>query len=177
MSSLLPWASEPPRNTNPVERALYENLALIKRAARCAGLHRQDIEDGEQVAAMEFLHRLPHFDPTRGVPLAGFMWPYVSGAVRHYARQLRLVRDHELPIPEDGEGVPVAAADKVIPVDVDTRVFLASVGAVDRTLLFRRFWKDETLEVIAASMAVSRQTVHIRMQRLLRAATTYFIAV
>jgi DNA-directed RNA polymerase specialized sigma24 family protein len=51
--------------------------------------------------------------------------------------------------------------------DVDVERFMRSLDPSDRDLLVRRYRNDEPLSVVARSIGISRQTVHVRHKRLM----------
>jgi len=156
--------------------ALEANLDLIERASRQFKLRDPDREDAYQEAAVAFLMHYPSFDPSRGVPLAAYMWPWVFGAVRHFVRDLAVDRDFVQyldPIDLDKPD-PVSVYDEVL--DLDVARFLRTLPPEDRVLIVRRYWHDEAPVDIARSLGVSRQSIHVRQRRLLAQGQTIITA-
>ena len=153
--------------------ALEANLDLIDRASRQFNLSGHDRDDAYQEAAIAFLVHFPNFDPSRGVPLGGYMWPRVFGAVRHYVRDLAVERKAVKDVdPMDlDESTAAAPIDEEI-LDLDVEHFVRDLAPDDRALLLRRFWYDESASDIARSLGVSRQTIHARQRRLLNKGQT-----
>jgi RNA polymerase sigma factor (sigma-70 family) len=149
-------------------KALEANLHILGRAASRFPMTRADREDVYQEAAVAFLTHYPEFDPTRGVPLEAFMWPWVLGAVRHFVRDLAVARDH-LTYPDDPADLDrpdsISAYDAVL--DLDVERYLRALAPDDRALIVRLYWHDKMPVEIARSQGVTRQTIHARQRRLL----------
>ena len=80
-----------------------EDEALVRRAATAAKPKEQDVEDVEQAVRVEFVRRATEYNPLTGVPLHGYLWPYLVGAARHAVRVDHDVRmkhglGHEVPV-------------------------------------------------------------------------------
>jgi RNA polymerase sigma factor (sigma-70 family) len=155
------------------QEALEANLHLLDRAARRYPMTRPDRQDAFQEAAVAFLLHYLDFDPSLGVPLKAFMWPWVLGAVRHFVRKLA-VDGGRCTYVGDLTGVdrPVFDAAYGRVVDLDVERFLHALPPPDRSLITRLYWQDETLADIARSLGVTRQTLHARVRRLLASART-----
>ena len=153
------------------QRPVLENLRLARRAVRRFGLRPDQAEEAEQEAVAELLVRLPKYDGSRGVSLPAFVWPYLTGAVRHYLRREKawerltepLEQSHDAPDPSD-------AYSEILDMDLDR--FLESLSDADRDLLRRIYWDGAYAAEVARDRGIARQSIHVRHKRLLQQART-----
>ena len=55
-------------------------------------LHRKGIRDDlRQECCIEIIEKMTRFDPAKGVPVGGFLWPHFKGALKRVLRQWREV--------------------------------------------------------------------------------------
>jgi RNA polymerase sigma-B factor len=87
MSAAPHWSSE---SYDPAarERLIEQYMPLVERIARGFAYTREPYEDLVQVGAIGLIKAIDRFEPTRGVTLAAFAVPNVSGEIRRYLRDL-----------------------------------------------------------------------------------------
>ncbi len=157
------YPSTPARPTSAAANAALEsNLGLIHKAVSSVPMPAVLREDAFQEAAVAFLTHYGAYDPKRAA-LSTFMWPHLRGAVLHLvrdeARQPTCISDDEI------LDAPVVSEPEFS--DVDVKRFMRSLGPGDCDLIVRMYWSDEPLSIIARSIGISRQTLHVRHKRLM----------
>ncbi|WP_456788343.1 sigma-70 family RNA polymerase sigma factor [Cellulomonas sp. P5_C5] len=159
-----------------------ENERLVRRATFAAKPERQDVADVEQAVREELLRRLPTYRPGTGIPLDGFLWPYLLGAAQH------VVRDH--PNVRSKHGQRYAMAMGTSPDDLDpngrltvaahdlefdpragaaVRKFVATLPSTTRRVIWLHYYEGHTFAEVAAVLGISRQSVHVHHRRALAA--------
>lgn len=159
----------PAPTTSAAAAALESNLGLLRKAVKSVRMPEEFREDAFQEAAVAFLRHFDAYDPDRG-KLTTFMWPHLRGAVLHFVRD-----QARRPMYTDDERTLDLRVDSTFTdvVDIDVERFLASVSADDRDLLLRIYWLDEPPSAIARALGISRQSLHVRHQRLLTKARAH----
>jgi RNA polymerase sigma-B factor len=68
------------------ERAIVENLPLVRALARRFSNRGEPLEDLVQVGTIGLIKAIDRFDPSRGIPLAGLATPTILGEIRRHFR-------------------------------------------------------------------------------------------
>lgn len=151
-----------------------DDEALVRRAAAAAKPKEQDVEDVEQAVRVEFIRRANEYSPLTGVPLHGYLWPYLVGAARHVVRADHDVRmkhglGYEVPVDDltAFEG-PASPGHDLDPLTSDrVRRFVRSLDDRTRYIIIRRYWYDIPLALIAKEIGITPQSVQRRHDKAL----------
>jgi RNA polymerase sigma factor (sigma-70 family) len=151
-----------------------EDESLVRRAAAAAKPKEQDVEDLEQAVREEFVRRATEYNPLTGVPLHGYLWPYLVGAARHAVRADHDVRrthglGHEVPVGDlTAFDRPASPGPDLDPLTADrVRRFVRSLDDRTRYIIVRRYWYDIPLALIAKEIGISPQSVQRRHDKAL----------
>lgn len=68
------------------ERLIVENLPLVRALARRFAHRGEPLDDLVQVGTIGLIKAIDRFDPSRGIPLAGFATPTILGEIRRHFR-------------------------------------------------------------------------------------------
>jgi DNA-directed RNA polymerase specialized sigma24 family protein len=109
------------------------------------------------------------FDPSRGVPLGGFVYQRVlARAFTRYRQEWTYARRHA-PAPESGESDEtrhfdgVEVAPEATPCcHADLHCALASLSDIDRSIIEQIFWHERSETDLAKTMHISQQAVNKR---------------
>jgi RNA polymerase sigma factor (sigma-70 family) len=151
-----------------------EDEALVRRAAATAKPKEQDLEDVQQAVRLEFVRRVSEFNPLVGVPVHGYVWPYLVGTARHVVRADHDVRrkhglGHEIPV--DDLTVfdrPASPGPDVDPLTSDrVHSVVRSLDDLTRHIVVCRYWYDIPLAQIAKEIGLSPQSVQRRHDKAL----------
>lgn len=157
--------------------ALESNLGLIRKAVASVDVPADLREDAFQEAAISFLENYDRWDQSRA-RLSTFMWPHLRGAVTHMLRSERRAPectgdDDEL----DGlQSVTLRDLDPTWTTAVEaedhawlrTEVsrFMDGLDPVDRRVATDLFWGEQSTAEVARTTGVSRQSIHVRKNRI-----------
>lgn len=140
-------------------RLFDQNRAWVLKLARKATRRLPpsfDVEDLAQVGYAKMWEKIPDWDPSRGVPLQGFLHVYVYNAMLMSARGPKYRDATRPPIPER------ATADIDVPVDAERAqrfsILAEVIGGLDAPvadLLRAHYWEGRSLSEIAASRGIT----------------------
>lgn len=68
------------------ERLIVDNLPLVRALARRFAHRGEPLDDLVQVGTIGLIKAIDRFDPSRGIPLAGFATPTILGEIRRHFR-------------------------------------------------------------------------------------------
>jgi RNA polymerase sigma-B factor len=106
---LLP--AEHPDRAKLRARAIEQNLAMAGQLARRYSGRGELLDDLAQVAAIALIDAVDRFDPSRGVPFAGFATPSILGALKRHFRDTAWAMRVPRSIQELALTVPTAAEE------------------------------------------------------------------
>lgn len=81
---LLRWWEH--RNVEDRDALVKANMGLARSCARRFASRGEPLDDLEQVAMLGLVRALDRFDPTKGIPFAGFAIPTITGELRRHFR-------------------------------------------------------------------------------------------
>ena len=131
------------------------------------------------MAREAFLRLLPSYDPRRGAPLGGYLWPRLRGAVDHLVVRpaYRYVPVGDLLDKADcAPGADDTLLDKALLLsDINAlKHYLSTLPSKERSLLYDVYWDGLSMAEIARRQGVTRSAISQRHARILKRARAMF---
>lgn len=151
-------------------RLVEQHRSLAEALSRRYVNRGESIDDLEQVAFLGLVKAVERFDPTKGIPFAGFAVPTITGEIRRHFRDFtwavkvhRAAKDLHVRLPavsdrltgELGRAPTPSELAEVLDCSVD-----AVLDALDASRAYRSTSTDTTEGSIAADHALLRSSAH-----------------